>query len=899
MAEGSRPYTANCLGGRYLTVSVIERQVHGYRHGHQLLAASMQLPKEDQSVVDRLSDVAGPLRPRESFEPYLTAYPLPSGRYFVVARTWQDMTVARAGCVRTLSLIIPMTDWAEAEGLSAYLDLVGIDRLPDESDAAQIVVRTTSAEPLPPASGMGASELVEALFLEEARPVVVLDAVDPDLIATRLLTALWPSLRRRFAVSTFARSPRKVAGRDFDLVFAPKDARAKFADWNGRRVDGRSVQGGRHAWTEAIRSRVFDQAYPRLLSATEVGLVGGADPDIDNAAALRIAMMWEELVARLHTTPTAALGLLDIANSGKVRDSLALEAIEPALVDAAHQASATFSEAEAWSFLGALARKLQGRSMPMGRAAVAEAVEQLAARAPEGAVTLLSQNDPRGVVADLLPKIASGIGGSFTNRAELALLEADPAVLGRLLAQDGPLIGRVADDRALVSRLETVLPQIDAAMLDVISRGLLPLLTEDWQIPAAEPLLGRLDGPQLAMELRHLGEVNDFGATQLADLVLGKALSASTRAEVRSTLLSLSPSTRRDAMIARTLIPSVEDARWLVGSDALDKSAATSMLVDLLRQADDRQFADMFVDKVVGESAIDLLMTRADDLWLRAVSGDALPIAMFVQILPCVLDGLAGDAKVRLAKHALDRCLRDRFGDGEVAFLASMLSIVGDELDGSWAARIGLAKNIDAATASRNMIAFNKAAQPARLQMILSVAEVTQVLRDRLNFDLDEKAVEACAAFMFEAEKVTPTALLQAAGYLLPTLLRLRNRPVSLMIAAAFPPIHREFAKSDDVPEFFKFIPFFDWDRCKAARHELVDAFMSSSWPPRDLALTACRSNEVAKIIRRVAKQHDGEAYIERISSDIGNLPERCRKVVEKEISHVRDNLSAKYDWRD
>ncbi|MBZ9772508.1 hypothetical protein [Mesorhizobium sp. CO1-1-8] len=880
-------------------MSVIERQVHGYRQGHQLLASSAQLPKDDQSVVDRLSDVAGPLRPRERFESYLTAYPLPSAQHFVLARTWQDLTVARAGCVRTLSLIIPMTDWAEAEGISAYLDLVGIDRLPDDSDATQVVVRATPAEPLPPATGFGGSDLLEALFLEEARPVVVLDAVDPDLIATRLLTALWPSLRRRFAVSTFALSPRKVAGRDFDLVFAPKDARAKFADWNGRRVDGRSVQGGRHPWTEAIMSRVFEQAHPRLLSATEVGLVGGADPDIDNAAALRIAMMWEELVAKLHTTPTAALGLLDIANSGKVRDSLALDAIEPALADAAHQASATFPEVEAWSFLGALARKLQGRSMPAGRAAVAEAVEQLAARSPEGAVTLLSQDDPRGVVADLLPKIASGIGGAFTNRAERALLEADPTVLGRLLAQDGPLIGRVADDRPLVNRLETVLPQLDAATLGVISRGLLPLLTEDWQIPAVEPLLVLLDGPQLAMELRHLGEINDFGATQLADLVLVRALSASSRAEVRSALLLLAPSTRRDAMIARTLIPSVEDARWLSESDALDKSATTSMLVDLLRQADDQHFAAMLVDKVVGERVIDTQTTQAPDLWLRAVSGDALPIAMFVQVLPRVLDGLAGDAKVKLAKHALSRCLPVRFSDGEVAFLASTLSIVGDQLDGAWAARIGLAKNIDAATASRNMVAFNKATQPARIRMVRSVAEVAQVLRDRLSFDLDEEAFEACAAFMFDAEKVTPSALLDAAGYLLPMLLRSRNRPVSLMIAAVFPPIHREFAKSDDVPELFKFIPFFDWDRCKAARHELVDAFMSSSWPPRDLALTACRTNEVARIMRRVAKQHDGEAYIERIASELGKLPEGCRKAVEGAISQVRDNISAKYDWRD
>jgi hypothetical protein len=77
-----------------------------------------------------------------------------------------------------------------------------------------------------------------------------------------------------------------------------------------------------------------------------------------------------------------------------------------------------------------------------------------------------------------------------------------------------------------------------------------------------------------------------------------------------------------------------------------------------------------------------------------------------------------------------------------------------------------------------------------------------------------------------------------------------------MMIAAAFPPLYRELAKADDLPELFKFIPFLDWDRCKAARHELVDAFMSSTWPPSDLALTACRANDVGKILRRAAKRY-------------------------------------------
>lgn len=887
------------MGGRQLIVTVVNLQIHGYKQGHQLLAGSVQLPKEDQSIVDRLSDVAGPLRPRERFESYLTAYPLPSGERYVLARTWQDLTVARAGCVRTLSLIIPTEDWAKAESLSPFLNLLVLDRLPDDGDASEAIVEAEPMLPVPPAAGFNGSELLEALFLEESRPVVVLDAPDPDLIAIRLLTALWPSLRSRFALSTFALSPRKVAGRDFDLVFAPKDARAKFSDWNGRRVDGRSTQTGRHRWTGAIVSRVFDQPFPRLLSANEAGLVGGSDADADNAAALRIALLWDELVAKLETTPTAALGLLDIANSGKVRDSFALEAIEPSLADAARRGALSLPEGEAWSFLGAIARKLQERQMPAGRSAVAEAVEQLAGRAPEGAVTLLAQEDPRGVTADLLPRIASGIGGAFTDRAERALLDAEPAVLGRLLAQGGDLVEHVAEDRLLIDRLEKVLPQLDTATLDVIARDMLPLLTQDWQIPAAKPLLDRLDGPQLSKELWHLGDINDFASEKFSALVLERALSQVPRDEVRFTLTSITPSVRRDGLIAQTLMPSVEDARWLVSSDALEPATASTMLLDLLRLSDDRQLVSIIADGQVGDQAIDALWADAPEILLRATAGEALPLRVFVKVAPRLLDKLNGDVKVKLAKHILARCLGQRFGDGDMTFLVAALSAVGDQLDGAWAARIGLSKNIDGAIASRNMVAFRKATQPARLRVVWSIAEVAQVLRDRRSFDLDGAAAEACAAFLFDAEKVTPKALLTASGHLLPTLLRSRNRPVSLMIAATFPSIHRELAKADEVPDIFKFIPFFDWDRCKAARHELVDAFMSSSWPPRDLALTACRANEVARIMRRVIKQNGGEAYVKRIASDLNGLPEKCRKAVNTAIGQVRSNPSAKYDWRD
>ena len=332
----------------------IDTQMHGYRQGHQLLSASLNLSKEDQSVIDRLSDMAGPLRPEESFEPYLSGYPLPSGNYYVLARTWQDLSVSRAGCVRTFSLLIPTLVWSSASGLQVFLDLLQPNSLPDMAE--QVLTGSPTMSPLPLTRDFQANELLEALFLEEGRPVAIFDVPEPELVAARLLTSLWPSIRTGFCVSTFALSPRKIKGRDFDLVFAPRDARPKFADWRGRRIDGLADKGPRHRWTDTIANRVFAEPYPRLLNDSKQDLIGF--DRVGDTAVLRIALMWDDLLEKLQRSPSAALGLLDIVSSGVLDKSMAIATIEPLLARAADRAVVCLPASEAWDFIGAMVRKL-------------------------------------------------------------------------------------------------------------------------------------------------------------------------------------------------------------------------------------------------------------------------------------------------------------------------------------------------------------------------------------------------------------------------------------------------------------------------------------------------------------------------------------------------------------
>lgn len=184
----------------------IDQQIHGYRSGHQLIAASRRLPRQDQDLVDRLSDTAGQLRPGEAFKPYLTAYPLPSGSDYVVARTWQDLEAPRSGCVRTRSLLVPMAQWLTMDGIGSLLPLMA----PVEFEEKPTPLAPTIPAPAPrTVSDPRRVELVEALFFEPRQPIVVFDCAEAESIVERILAAFWPALKQNFSICTFALAPRK------------------------------------------------------------------------------------------------------------------------------------------------------------------------------------------------------------------------------------------------------------------------------------------------------------------------------------------------------------------------------------------------------------------------------------------------------------------------------------------------------------------------------------------------------------------------------------------------------------------------------------------------------------------------------------------------------------------
>ncbi|WP_310700361.1 hypothetical protein [Paraburkholderia sp. USG1] len=99
-----------------------DQALHGYRDGHKLLAASLQLDDFSLSTMARMSDMQPrSLTPSQS---YICAYPLKNAKKYVVSRTWLAHEMRRPGCVWTHSLLLPYGTVAQIENINKIFDLL-------------------------------------------------------------------------------------------------------------------------------------------------------------------------------------------------------------------------------------------------------------------------------------------------------------------------------------------------------------------------------------------------------------------------------------------------------------------------------------------------------------------------------------------------------------------------------------------------------------------------------------------------------------------------------------------------------------------------------------------------------------------------------------------------------
>jgi hypothetical protein len=203
------------------------------------------------------------------------------------------------------------------------------------------------------------------------------------------------------------------------------------------------------------------------------------------------------------------------------------------------------------------------------------------------------------------------------------------------------------------------------------------------------------------------------------------------------------------------------------------------------------------------------------------------------------------------------------------------------------------ATNARSQRVAENVTLLAHGPEKVRQAIVSVVDDLSERLIQRKRENLGELAYQAWAAFISEAGQQSPGAQLRAA---LPTLsfaLARHDLPVSALVVTTFPIVYAELLRSTGDEDFNRLpaliaLPlsfFVDWDRAKSARHELVDAYLYSSWPPADLLVVSMQSGIQESTLKRLARTYRGSDYIAAIERDSHRLPPH-------QLSEVQNCLS-------
>ena len=876
---------------------LIQQQLHGYRSGHQLLQSSLRLGRKDQDLIDQLSDIAGPLRPGEKFDAYICAYPLPSLQYYVLSRTEQDFDAPRAGCVKTKSLLVPQHYW-ENEAIPSLLTLLferpKIDKpIPFPTDS--------QIEALAPVNSPLLAELIEALLLEKRRSIVVFDAPNPQVIALRLLTAFWPNMRRSFSLCTFALSPRTLSGKSFDLVFSPKSARSRFSNWDGRRIERtEKATRRRHRWTFQIEQRVFRSVNPHLLDPGNVKALITNDDEADEGI-LRVSLLWGELQEKAISSPTAVLGLIDIANS---RNAIAStwEILEPAITNAVDNAAETKDTESAWNFLTMLMDKLASLSLTnIVSEALQSAGTKLARRDWRSAFNYLvgkacTEND---YSREVVQAVANAIGASNPQQLTEALAGVSSERLIRIVLLNDRLLARTftaADksvDVVLVQKLNKGLQSLTPDERRTHRRRFLPHIRGDQDSTLLARLVVDAQTVELIEAIELVWGVNALRASRLGEVFCNAAVTNDSRIEVRAVFAHLSDDEQTNRCIERLLVADPSDMRWLLES-AETAERRICLLNTFIEKSEQSDLEKAFNCPRIATKALKLL---AGDLGRYASATARIVVLPTIAATDQITFGLKIFSRLRTTERDIvgqsiaNRVLMDAgFQNGDQP--KRVLDIVANDIDLSSVINTVLDAHHGGEQVSRTLVLFERLSSNVRTLLKARTDLIVELVVDRTVFDLTVDGAVALAKLIESADTLETEEFVQICSKIFPFAVAARHKPASPIIIATFPAVYDRLQNSGNHFGFMNFFMFADWDKSRIARKDLVRAFLSSEWPPVDLAVAAFHAGAIRRILKRLMKEPGGADYMDKIEIDVKYLKKGIRNPILKAIREVRNSDS-------
>ena len=621
------------------------------------------------------------------------------------------------------------------------------------------------------------------------------------------------------------------------------------------------------------------------------------DDDGGNESVLRVSLLWDEHLKKAVESPTAVLGLIDIANSRDVVAST-WEILEPAIANAVINVAESMDTKSAWNFLTTLLEKFEDEPFTgIISKALRFAGTKLTQRNWGSALTYLAGEVPieRGNSGELLQSVATSLATIDPNQLTGALAAVSPERLLKIVLLDDGLLARI------FSATDTM---IDAALIQSLTQGFQALTPEERSGQGLRflPLIrgdqdsallgsdhcGRSNYTQLVEAVDLVWGANALRTQQLGEILCDAAMANVSRLKVRSAFARLSDDDQTNRCIERLLTVDPADMRWLLENEEIG-NRRTIFLNRFIEGSSPDELARAFSTAELAAKALNLL---AGDL--KQFASTASRIVMIPTIAAAdhitlglkIYQMLQGAERALLAQSVVSRVLTDAAAQGG-DLPEHVMAVVHDDIDLPAVITIGLGTDQDGKQVSRVLVAFDRVAPAVRTLLEVHVDLIVRLVAARRDFDLTAEGAMAIARLIETAAQLDHRTYVKICSAILPFALSARQKPASPLIIVAFPTIYDGLRKGSGNLGLMKLFNFVDRDQRKIARKNLVRAFMTSQWPPADLAVTAFRAGELSRILKRLLKEPRGPSYLAKIEEDAQRLNEVIRKPILKAIKEV------------
>jgi hypothetical protein len=885
----------------------IHQLLHGYRGGHGQWHASTKLVDDDAELTTRLSDLSGSLSSGLQFQSYLTVYPLPSQRFFALAKTWPDPQAPRAGCVVTHTLLIPTDIWSTLTDVRSLALLFENPRLGNNHDFTKPIRLQTNSRHVAADFNIDrstANNFILRYFGQGIRPVVWFNVDDATEYMWRLLEHLWPKLRSTFSCCTFSLQPRTLQDGPFDLLFAPPSVYSRFTKLASQHLieSGKPRKGPQptEPWCEYWAETLFSAELgpPSREGQLSIWNELGEDP-----TAIRKLSLIQELRLRADQSPTAAVGAIDVVES-LARDPQDATALKQSILsDAIGAAEAARKPVEGLTSLRLIEDRLGREAFrnvgPIIKnqltAAVAAATINNPDAAFEAGQSWLSDtaSQPRscfvnGVLAGL-QRVAQTDPGKLTKlnlypNVAIELLSVEPSFVGPYLRIGGALAaGTVAgwlsslqDDDVLRVARKSALSGMDRSQAKEILPAALSHLPSDDVRPTLELLSERS---------------NSFDDEDIESFVSAYISHAQPNI-VREWASGLSYWSKGLAEIVAATYPSTRQGLDEALSECVLSFVAQADVVAILTRQAIHTRAYWFRDIAEQDTRLIGILLRAASQSASAMSATAgllsevreIPIAQSEDCLALVptFEGLAVFSS--LHDFSMRSVLYSYLSGGmdysrADAFLASRQAF-------SWFASVQTSRLADvlnrasytsteAVSRSWSWLANAPSDLYRRRSMLLELCEpLLRHTRLPLPMNFQDSLVAVLRRSKTEADFTGRQAL---ATKMLRFAFDNTHILLGNVVAEAFSDVYAVAVEKDETSRpsiFSRLFGSYSWDHGKDLRVSLIDAFWRSDWRPGDLAIAASSANILRKVFKRMHRRQGGDEYIQRIILDLARRNE-------------------------